>query len=448
VNASVRQIIPPAPRPPSLDLSSWRMLRALASNSLTIWPDYAYETMIARRDVFGVDNLLINHLDGIRHVLITNAAAYRRATPRLRPTAQLDGERSSFREPKDWTPRQGDALSQFNAKNDGSHIRHFQRAADRLLSRIEKMPIASLSATFADATLDATLRALFSERLEDQSDRFVGSMRDYIAERSGAPSPGAARRKKHVFIRIAGAGRQLRDNCLAMVDAHIATRAESSEHDLLAFLLAARHSPSGLPDEEIRDLCGSLLVAGAEATSRLLLWSTYLLTLDLSEQERIRAEVAAFPVDKVATADDLLNWPRSRQTLMEALRLYPPEAYLTREAIDGDVLLGEEVRPRTMIWISPWLLHRHRRFWDNPTAFTPDRFSGRSISWNGGGAFIPFGVAPRGGVKGFVLAEAQILLAALLSRYEIGLGDTRAILPAAGPAISPNIEPNFILKRI
>jgi cytochrome P450 len=424
------------------------MLRAFAANSLTIWPDYAYEAMIARRDVLGVDNLLINHLDGIRHVLITNAAAFRRATPLSRLTARLDEDKSSLRESRDWTPQQGESLSQFNAKNDRAYIRHFQHAAERLVNRTEKTPVASLSAAFGDTTLDATLRAIFSERLEDQSDSFVRSMRDYIAERSGRISSGGARRKKHDFIRIAGASRQLRDNCLAMVEAHIATRAESSEGDLLAFLLAARHSPPGLSDEEIRSLCGSLLVTGVEATSRLLLWSTYLLTLDLSEQERIRGEIAAFPLDKVAAADDLLNWPRLRQTLMEALRLYPPEAYLTREAIDGDVLLGEEVRPRTMIWISPWLLHRHRRFWDNPTAFAPDRFSGRSISWNGGGAFIPFGLTPRGGVNGFVLAEAQILLAALLSRYEIGLGGTRAILPVAGPAISPNIEPNFVLKRI
>jgi cytochrome P450 len=81
-------------------------------------------------------------------------------------------------------------------------------------------------------------------------------------------------------------------------------------------------------------------------------------------------------------------------------------------------------------------------------AFAPDRFSGRSLSWTGGGAFIPFGLAARGGVEGgFILAQAQILLAALLSRYQIGLADTRAVLPIASRAISPHVDPNFVMKR-
>jgi len=430
------------------------MLRALACNSLTIWPDEAYDVMIARRHMFGLDNLLVNHLDGIRHVLVTNAAAYCRAMPRLRPAMRTDC-RSPFREPTEWTSRQGATMSLFNTKNGASYIRCFQRAAVGLLRGIEKIPTTSLAATFDDAALDATLSALFSKRSEDPYDSFVRPIQDYIAERRGLHSPRGASIKKHDSFLIGGASRQSRDNCVAAVEAIIAARAKASgsqnDDDLLTFLLATRHpeSHAALPDDEIRDLCGSVLVAGVEAVSRLLLWAAYLLTLDLSEQERVRQEIEAFPLDKVAGPDDLLNWPRMRQTLMETLRLYPPEAYLIREAVADDVLLGEEVRPGTLIWISPWILHRHRKFWDNPAAFAPDRFSGRMMSWSGGGAFIPFGLAPRGGgVGGFVVAQAQILLAALLSRYEIGLNDTRAILPVVGPAISPNIEPNFMLKKL
>src|SRR5262249_22491478 len=59
-------------------------------------------------------------------------------------------------------------------------------------------------------------------------------------------------------------------------------------------------------------------------------------------------------------SDDLLNWPRLRQTLLDALRLYPPVAYISREEIADDLVAGEFIRHGTQVWISPWVMHRHR----------------------------------------------------------------------------------------
>jgi cytochrome P450 len=149
--------------------------------------------------------------------------------------------------------------------------------------------------------------------------------------------------------------------------------ATAAHGDLLDLLLAARDPESGeaLSEAEVRDQCSTMLVAGYEMTARLLFWATYLLTLDVAEQNRLRVELAAFPPERVRSLDDLLNWPRLRQTLLEALRLYPPAAYISREAIADDIVAGELIRPGTQVWISPWVMHRHRKFWDNPTAFMP-----------------------------------------------------------------------------
>ena len=43
-----------------------------------------------------------------------------------------------------------------------------------------------------------------------------------------------------------------------------------------------------------------MLVAGFETTARLMFWLCYLLALDPAEQGRIRAELAAFPPERVA----------------------------------------------------------------------------------------------------------------------------------------------------
>jgi cytochrome P450 len=455
VNAAVRQVIPPAPICLSSDVSSWRLLRGFAGNSLTIWPDHAYETMIARRNVFGVDNLLINHLDGVRHVLTTNAWGYRRPIVKLRVSTRVGESNVQPSEASDWNSQQSAAMSSFNTHSDESYIYHFRTAAHGLLSRIDESRTVSSVALFQDATLEATLRTLFSSSPGERGDSFSEAIHNYIGERVGSHSTRHWVDKRRPFFIAGGAGRQFQHDCFRAIRHMALDRIQGpvreGHDDLLGFLLANdyKNKSGPLSVEEICELCGSILFSGVETASQLLFWATYLLTLDLSEQERIREEVAAFPPDKVSKLDDLLKWPRLRHALMETLRLYPSEPYLVREAISGDVLLGEEIRPETLIWISPWILHRHRKFWDNPTVFAPDRFSGKSLSWNGGGAFIPFGLDLPGRAGGdFAMTEAQILLAAILSQYEIRLDDNRPILPVGRHVISPDVEPTFVLKKI
>jgi cytochrome P450 len=172
------------------------------------------------------------------------------------------------------------------------------------------------------------------------------------------------------------------------------------------------------------------------------------LTLDQAEQTRLRAEVAAFPPERVATLDDLGHWPRLRRVLLETLRLYPPVPILVRESIEDDVITGEPVRRGTQVYVAPWVLHRHRKHWQHPTAFMPDRFAGQSSPWTSGGAFLPFGAGPRiciGAV--FALAEAQIMLATVLQRYTLAIESPRPVMPVARLTIQPSHAPMFKLER-
>jgi cytochrome P450 len=45
-----------------------------------------------------------------------------------------------------------------------------------------------------------------------------------------------------------------------------------------------------------------------------------------------------------------------------------------------DNLDGEKVEPGCLILVSPYVLHRHRRLWDQPDAFDPRRFLGAARS--------------------------------------------------------------------
>jgi cytochrome P450 len=161
----------------------------------------------------------------------------------------------------------------------------------------------------------------------------------------------------------------------------------------------------------------------------------------------LRAEIAAFPPERVSNLRDLQNWPRLHNVLMEALRLYPPLPQILREAIGADEVGGEKVAPRTQLWFSAWVMHRHRKFWDQPTGFIPGRFAGKAAPWTQMPAFIPFGAGPRICIgPSFALSEAQIVLATLLERYKISLPDGKPVLPIGRTTIEPSHEPQFRLE--
>jgi len=216
-------------------------------------------------------------------------------------------------------------------------------------------------------------------------------------------------------------------------------------------MLAAKDADTGemLAPAEIRDQCATMFFAGSETTARLMFWAAYLLAQDEDEQARVRAEVLAFHPAEASSIDALQNWPRLRNVLLEALRLYPPSPHIIRDAIGPDVLAGETIAADTQVWISPWVLHRHRRFWDFPTAFIPDRFAGKAAPWTQMPAFIPFGAGPRICIGlSFALAEAQIVLAMLLERYRIGVADGRPVLPLGRATTEPSYEPAFALDAL
>jgi cytochrome P450 len=334
----------------------------------------------------------------------------------------------------------------------GELIPHFQAAGEGLLRRLEGRAGANLSMEFHTTALDAVLRALFSLTPEDADRDVALIVRRYIAG-PGRPNllDGLARSEDD-FAFAGASRRRFRKPWFAAVDRIVAERrsgVQPARRDLLALLLEVRDPETGAPlsDAEIRDQTATMLLAGFETTSRLLFWASYLLALDLPTQARVRAEVRAHPVEAVAGSADIEPWPALREVLLETLRLYPPIANLLRTAVADDEVAGEAIGPGTQVWISPWVIHRHRRFWDQPTAFLPSRFRGQRSPWTGG-AFMPFGMGPRICIgAAFAMTEAEMVLASLLGRYSIGLDSRRRVLPVANVTTRPSFEPTFSLER-
>jgi len=97
------------------------------------------------------------------------------------------------------------------------------------------------------------------------------------------------------------------------------------------------------------------------------------------------------------------------------------------------------------VLVSPWIIHRHRRFWDAPDAFLPSRWMGREEQSSA--HYLPFGAGPRICLGAtFAQTEAMALMGMPLSRYEVLLDDARPVLLQVVLTTVPSVEPWFTLR--
>lgn len=447
-------LIPPAPAVHPKDLPAVRVLFGMVRDSLSIWPDYAFEVTFSRSKLFGIESVLINDPAGVRHVLAANAAKYVRPviTPRL--FRALIGKGVFLAEGSEWRRQRRQLSPSFTPHQVNILVPHFVAAATDLVRQLERQPRIDLSTAYQMTALNAVLRSLFSLPDHDERDRLGNLVRQYMTGPGRPRIFDAFATSEASFGFTLGKRRAFQQRWFAAVDAIVAARRaapqDTPHRDLLDLLIAARDPETGQPlaAEEIRDQCATMIFGGYETTARLLFWASYLLTLDPAEQTRLRAEIAAFPPERVSTLEDLGHWPRLRLVLLEALRLYPPAPILAREAVDDDVVMGEPVRRGMQIYVAPWVLHRHRKHWQHPTAFMPDRFAGQSSPWTSNGAYLPFGAGPRiciGAV--FALSEAQIMLATVLHRYTLAIEGNRPVLPVGRLTVLPSYAPMFRAEK-
>ena len=194
-------------------------------------------------------------------------------------------------------------------------------------------------------------------------------------------------------------------------------------HDLLSMLISATDfegDGTGMTDEQLRDECVTIFLAGHETTANALTYAWMLLAQDPEAAERMRSEIATLN-GKFPTVED---FPRLRYTyavFAETLRLYPPAWGLGRQATEPHAFGGLHVEPGTMVICSQWVMHRDARFWPSPERFDPDRWLQEDKS-RPKFAYFPFGAGPRQCIgESFAWMEGVLLLATLTQRFSAEL---------------------------
>ena len=194
-------------------------------------------------------------------------------------------------------------------------------------------------------------------------------------------------------------------------------------HDLLWRIGHATDRETGetLPLDEMRDEAASLM-AGGEAAIRALTWIWYLLALHPEAEARLHAEVDAVLGDGPLEPEQLSRLVYTRRVLDEVMRLYPPIPVVPRQSRQADTICGQRIGRGTIVIVSPWVVHRHRKLWDEPERFDPDRFTPERSQGRPRFAYIPFIVGP-GVCSGshYAVTQMLIIVAALARRFRFTL---------------------------
>jgi cytochrome P450 len=119
-----------------------------------------------------------------------------------------------------------------------------------------------------------------------------------------------------------------------------------------------------------------------------------------------------------------------RMVIDEAMRLYPPVWLLGRRAIAADTVAGYDLPAGALIAISPYAVHRHPAYWDEPTRFDPSRFAPQPQAAQPRFAYLPFGGGARQCIGNrFALMELQLVLATLLPHVRLRLANGYTATP-------------------
>jgi cytochrome P450 len=123
----------------------------------------------------------------------------------------------------------------------------------------------------------------------------------------------------------------------------------------------------------------------------------------------------------------------------EAIRLYPTAWILARRAARDHVVDGFTIPAGASVLVSPWILQRDPRSWDDPDAFLPDRYEDPfATSDHQGPAYLPQGLGSKRCMGMELLpVVATFMLATVARRWRLDLAPGHVVRPLPKVTLKP-----------
>ena len=433
-----RLALPPRP---AAKLSLLKMLKATRENSVSTWTDAAFEMELGERRMFWRHVVIVNAPDHVRHVMLDNADNYVRSALSRRLLEPGLGKGLLTTHGATWRRQRRTMAPAFAAKRIAAFAPAMVDAAERLVEDWALVP-ASAAIDVAEAMSGLTLaiisEAMFSVRVDPEIALigqsvaiYQAAIRPSIADLLGLPE---------WIPRLAvGRARKIFRESDRVIQRLIEERRRvGGPDDLLSMLLAAPDGEAPASAKEVRDQVATIFTAGHETTANSLAWTFYLLSQHPAELVRLEDELDRVVGDRAVTAEDVPNLSFTRMVIEESMRLYPPAHTVSRQALGPDRLGNIDLHKGSSVLVVPWLLHRHRKLWDRPDEFRPERFLADQVAARPRFAYIPFGAGPHICIgAAFAMTEAILCLATIARRFRLTLVPGTRVEPLGQITLRP-----------
>ena len=427
----------------------------LRRNPLELWGAPAYEEDVLGGRFLGREQLMLNSADAIRHVLVANHENYGRNVGAKRVLQPLVGRGLFLAEGAAWRHQRrtiAPAMAPRSIPVLSRHIVAASRHTEATLDGLAGQPVV-LMTHLQHLALHIAGQSMFSLEMAGFGTELRALVMEY-GRRFAQPSALDLLLPVSIPSPLDLGRGAFRADWLRFMDRLIDARAaqapaEGGPRDLLDMLSAARDPDTGamFGRAQLRDEVATMILAGHETTAVTLFWACYIAARLPDQQDRLAAEAAAADLSEDGAADALRSLPAIRAYVDESLRLYPPAFLIVREALAPDVIAGRKVAAGTVVSISPWVLHRHRRLWKDPDLFDPGRFMPGAPSPDRY-SYMPFGAGPRICVGAqFALTEAVLVLTRLLRTFRIRFAGRGAVMPRGFVTTQPDRPVHFVLER-
>jgi cytochrome P450 len=354
---------------------------------------------------------VINHPDDVKRVLVSNHKNYTKGMGLDRVKILL-GNGIMTSEGDLWKRQRYMMQPAFHRRVITEFSKLIDAANERFIARWEAQAsrgeLVNVTDDMSELTLEIVLLSIFGSDLERLEKDFGSNPFDIVTKETARDLKFAYKFRQ--LAKLVGALAKRR-------------QVEKTEHfDFLQMLIDARDKETGAPmsERELVDEAMTLIVAGHETTASGLNWCWYLLSQNPDAEKLLHAEIDATDEKSAPSLSDMESLSYTKNVVDEALRLYPPGWLLSRRPIAADTLSGFEVPAGTDVLLSPYLLHRHPRYWKDPAAFRPERFDAAHESERPRFAYMPFAAGPRHCIgETLALYEMYMHLYKVARRYRL-----------------------------
>jgi|UPI0004AF6667 cytochrome P450 len=220
---------------------------------------------------------------------------------------------------------------------------------------------------------------------------------------------------------------------------------DPSRTDVLSLLLTARdENDQPMTQQQLHDELITLLIAGHETTATALTWALYWIHKLPAVRKKLLQEIGQ--LGNNLDHNSIAKLPYLNAVCCETLRIYPVGMVTFPRIVKTPIsMCGYQLPTGTTVMGCIYLTHHREDLYPQPKQFRPERFLEKQFSPY---EYLPFG----GGVKrcigmAFAQFEMKVVLANILSRWELALTDNRDVQPKRrGLVTGPNRSIQMVVK--